>query len=317
MVGLGGLPLLPDSEAFGVSGNGSTIVGASGSHPFLWTQENGMQALPGLAGSDETGTARAISADGSVIVGTSANPMIFNRVAVRWTNNSGPQPLDSISNDADFSEALAVSADGSVIVGHVYRNSHFEAFRWSEVDGALPLGALPGHRASSYAIVSGDGKTIAGRSNESLSTITDAFMWRENLGMTLLASRPEGIGQLEPRAMSFDGSVIVGIMIEEDPTWYVHPFIWSIELGLRDLEEYLLYDLGVDEVADWNLGHATGISANGRVIVGYGGHAGEPDQQAWIAVIPEPSTLCLFSIVAWSVVRRRLTNSSTKHRRKQ
>jgi probable HAF family extracellular repeat protein len=74
------------SEAFGVSGDGSLVVGTTpsdtGSTAFLWDEEHGMRELAQILseelGLDLTGwtltRASDISADGSVIVGWGTNP---------------------------------------------------------------------------------------------------------------------------------------------------------------------------------------------------------------------------------------------------
>ena len=74
------------SEALGVSGDGSLVVGTgpsdTGSTAFIWDEEHGMRAIAQLLvdelGLDLTGwkltRATDISADGSVIVGWGANP---------------------------------------------------------------------------------------------------------------------------------------------------------------------------------------------------------------------------------------------------
>jgi len=306
MVGLGGLPSLPDSSALSVSGNGTTVAGwaryGNGiAHPFRWTAQNGMEALPGLTGGDGSGVARGISANGSVIVGAS-NVGLSHFEAVRWTNGGVPVPLGSTTSGADRSEASGVSADGSVIVGD--GGSHFQAFRWTEGNGVSLLGILAGDTQSGHPIISGDGSTIAGQSSRFQAITSDAFLWHEASGMVPLAPRPVGIGVIEPRGISFDGSVIVGNLIEEDPFFFVHPFIWSSATGLRDLEDVLVNDFSLEEAADWHLGYATGISADGQVIVGSGVNP-SGDQEAWIATVPEPSMLCLVSILACVLTVRR------------
>jgi uncharacterized membrane protein len=74
-----------ESRAFGVSGDGSTIVGhgtsASGQEAFIWDALHGMRTVSdvlGANGIDLTGwtltQASAISADGTTIVGYGTNP---------------------------------------------------------------------------------------------------------------------------------------------------------------------------------------------------------------------------------------------------
>src|SRR5262245_24161422 len=69
---LGFLPGGAYSEAYGVSTDGSVIVGSSGSRPFRWTSSGGMVGLgtlPGVAFS--SGAAFDVTGDGSVVVGDS------------------------------------------------------------------------------------------------------------------------------------------------------------------------------------------------------------------------------------------------------
>jgi hypothetical protein len=60
--GLGDLPANPfDSEAWGVSGDGSTAVGqghSPGGEAFTWSAANGMQGLGGLPATTGLSTAR-------------------------------------------------------------------------------------------------------------------------------------------------------------------------------------------------------------------------------------------------------------------
>src|SRR5438552_6112124 len=96
----------------GASDDGSVIVGSSwtptsGSHPFRWTRDAGMQDLGVIPGA-LTSLSAAVSADGAVVCGTGyANP---GSIAWRWTARGG---LEQIGPGL---EAVAISADGSTIV---------------------------------------------------------------------------------------------------------------------------------------------------------------------------------------------------------
>jgi probable HAF family extracellular repeat protein len=87
MIGLGDLPGGAFfSEAWGVSNDGSVVVGNSstldGTEAFIWDEENGMRSLEGILthtyGLELTGwdlwEALSVSADGSVITGYGLNP---------------------------------------------------------------------------------------------------------------------------------------------------------------------------------------------------------------------------------------------------
>jgi hypothetical protein len=60
--------------------------------------------------------------------------------------------------------------------------------------------------------------------------------------------------------------------------------LWTPGLGLVDLNAYLA-SRGVD-LTGWYLGTATGISADGSVIVGQGSHNGE--LRSWYVHLPAP-----------------------------
>ena len=102
------------SRAFGVSANGSVVVGVSNisnyeERAFRWTLANGMQDLGTLGGNQSV--AKAVSDDGSIIVGWSIDSNGQMR-AFRWTAITGMQDFGA----GDGMEAVAISDDGSVIV---------------------------------------------------------------------------------------------------------------------------------------------------------------------------------------------------------
>src|SRR5262245_37318037 len=84
----------------------------------------------------------AVSADGSVVVGTRfAGPSVE---AFRWTAATGVVGLGDLPGDTAGSNAAAVSADGGVVVGVSGSASGQEAFRWTSGGGMVGLGDLPG-----------------------------------------------------------------------------------------------------------------------------------------------------------------------------
>jgi probable HAF family extracellular repeat protein len=124
MVGLGLLPQTDYSRAFGVSGNGTVIVGDSASfsgsgrsEAFRWTQGSGMVGLGFLVPPGQTrfSTATAVSSLGDVIVGQ-ANTPTSPGVAFRWSSGV-MTPLPDLPGGWESSYAYGVSSNGSVIVG--------------------------------------------------------------------------------------------------------------------------------------------------------------------------------------------------------
>ena len=143
---LGFLPDVFYSEALGVSGDGSVVVGnsdsASGLEAFRWTSGGGMVGLGYLPGSEfNLSYAHGVSGDGSVVVGRSHSAS--GTQAFRWTSAGGMVGLGFLPGDLD-SHAYGVSADGSIVVGTSSSMGGVHIFRWTSADGMVGLGNLPG-----------------------------------------------------------------------------------------------------------------------------------------------------------------------------
>jgi len=131
------------SGAYGVSGDGSIVVGvaerASGSSArsaFRWTAADGMKDLGYLPTGDDS-FARAISSDGTTIVGeaNAFNGGAFQSRAFRWTQGGGMQSLGTLTGGT-ASQAYAVNANGSVVVGTAnLSDNSTRGFRWAEASG--------------------------------------------------------------------------------------------------------------------------------------------------------------------------------------
>jgi probable HAF family extracellular repeat protein len=269
---LGFLPGFSDSYATGVSGDGSTIVGGSNSRAFRWTSE-GMDSLrfPIFNRSLETPDAGiAISFDGSTIVGARG------AVAFRWTSAGGLERF-AFPSGVTTSSANAISADGSVFVGSYSTASEHGAFRWTSDDGFQNLGLPPGEYNPEAFAVSADGSVVVGWNG------SQGFRWKSAEGTHLLGPASD---YSYATGVSGDGSIIVGFL-------YADPFLWDATRGRRSLQQVLVGDYGLD-LTGWTLQSAYAISADGRTIVGSGTHLGRTE--AWIATIPEPSSLALLGL---------------------
>jgi probable HAF family extracellular repeat protein len=185
--------------------------------------------------------------------------------------------------------AFSVSSNGQTVVGKSDSEAGTEAFRWTEEDGMIGLGDLPGGSHFSRALdVSADGSVVVGYGMSALGY--EAFRWTEGEGMVGLGDLPgEGFCS-RARAVSDDGSIIVGVANDLQGSEH-RAFIVDPLHGMRDLQKVLEGDYGFD-LMGWNLKSATGISADGLTIVGYGTNP-NGDTEAWIVTLPEPSTSVL------------------------
>jgi probable HAF family extracellular repeat protein len=295
MVGLGLLPNAVRSFAYGVSTDGSTIVGYSDAQAFRWTSGSGMVGLGFLPGGSQS-QGSAVSADGSVVVGFAAvDPQSVIAQAFRWTPGTGMLGLGYLPGGPvgafGGSYGRAVSADGSVVVGYGGTPSGYEAFRWTSAGGMVGLGDLAGGSFYSAALgISADGSTIVGES-ASASGQFEAFRWTSATGMVGLGDLAGGDFTSSASGVSADGSIVVGTGTtgaSQEPFFGDTAFIWTQAQGMRNLKEVLTDEYGLD-LAGWTLSNARAISADGHAIVGFGTDpAGFTE--AWLALIPEPST---------------------------
>ncbi len=198
-----------NSEAFAVSGDGTTVVGTgrpvTGLAAFKWTAGTLIEDLGDLAGGATTAQALDVSANGSVIVGqgrSASGPEAFRLTGGVMTG------LGDLTGGIFSSIAYGVSDDGLVVVGSSTSTNGTEAFRW--VGGVMTgLGDLPGGTFSSVALdTNSDGSIVVGNS---LSSATEqAFSWTSGTGMEALGFLAGGANISSANAISSDGSIIVG-----------------------------------------------------------------------------------------------------------
>ncbi len=265
-----------ESTGFGVSGDGSVIVGYSkstnGEEAFLWTQADGMVGLGFLTDGTYSG-ALGVNLDGTVIVGYSDST--DGDQAFRWTQADGMVGLGDLAGGSYESYAYGVSANGSVVAGYSDSTDGYQAFRWTQADGMVGLGDLAGGSYESYAYgVSADGSVVVG---ESMSTDgLEAFRWTETDGMIGLGDLAGGTFHSTALAVNPDGSVVVGSSKSDNG---FEAFRWTQSSGMQSLVEWFAED-GFT-LTGWSATSAQGVSDDGNTIVGYGTSAN--GKEAFIA----------------------------------
>lgn len=323
MVGLGGLPgsSFFYSTASGVSSDGTVVVGNAYSSPgfvaFRWTSSEGMADLGGLAGGTGTSIGRIVSSNGAVVAGYAAGAA--GTEGFRWTNEGGMVGIGDLEGGNYFSDAIGMSSDGEVLVGASDSAAGRQAFRWTRDTGIVGLGYLPGRDSASTATaVSADGSVVVGYSNGVSGSA--AFRWTATGGMVLIGITNEAGSILIPTDTSADGSVSVGVA--EAASGDQTAVIWADAGGTEQLIDVLIAN-GARDVAGWSLIEASGISANGRWVVGYGVNP-EGQYEGFLAdLAPSGKTggggavdlatialLFLISIPFWRTFRRHIGSSS-------
>jgi probable HAF family extracellular repeat protein len=207
--GIAGLPGLPRAVvrcgAWAVSADGAVVVGecryeSENNEAFRFHADTGLIQLGVLPG-DLSSVAHGVSADGSVIVGSSGLGIATR--AFRWTQQTGMIGLGTLPNGSRNSIAGAVSADGSIIVGQCYGEDGLEAFIWDAAHrmrslrqvliGKFDLGdSLAGWKLKTANAVSADGSFVVG---SGINPSGDREAWLAYLGderrpIALTAAQP-------------------------------------------------------------------------------------------------------------------------------
>jgi probable HAF family extracellular repeat protein len=223
---LGTLPGGTFSQAFGVSGDGSVVVGATDGFSrrgFRW--ENGtMSGLGRMRGS-------RVSADGLVAVGYVFNSPDQPEIEPALWEGGDVTGLGTLE-DCSRARATNVSGDGSVVVGDGCGNG----WRWvaghGPGTGMSSLGLLPGATSSHPTTVSGDGSIVVGNAGYP-DGFDEAFIWDETNGIRSLQDvlvndfGVDFMGWTLTRAedMSSDAGTIIGFARDESEqrTVYIVP----------------------------------------------------------------------------------------------
>lgn len=274
MIRLGHLPGgASSSRATAVSDNGLVVVGtspnAAGDQGFVWTVDDGMRplnallaeyglALPNWYSSYVTG----VSADGKAITGYGAS-------------SSGPEAFrlspDSLIGLGDLpggftaSYGNAISSDGSTVVGYSSTSFGNAQFRWTEGSGMqnlVPAGKS-GNRATA---VSADGSVVVGNTPTEFAG-GHAFRWTDETGSQLLTTTELQPWSSYAFAVSADGAVVAGQM-NTTASSAVEAFVWTEGTGYVRISDALERS-GIN-LHGWHLTTASGISADGRIVVGTG-----------------------------------------------
>jgi uncharacterized membrane protein len=305
-----------------VSADGSVVVGRYMdqnffSHAYRWTIGGTFELLEDLPGGRFDSGAFDASADGSVVVGYGTPSFPDQAFPVVWEDNAPPHRLSDLGSGS----ALGVSADGTVIVGRV--GSPQRAFR--RVPGSITLlENLSGATGATAQRVSADGSVVVGVNffrtvpPDAASFHSEAFRWTELDGTVSLGDLPGGRIFSTAYDVSANGSVIVGSgeTSFENGVGISEAFYWTSATGMLNLRDVLISS-GATGLDGWTLIEARGVSWDGVTVVGSGI---DPTgaTQAFVATIPEPSTIMLgiiaaLGLLAFYVLRFWRCRTSRKH----
>jgi uncharacterized membrane protein len=184
-----------DSSAWGISGDGTTVVGlywrpgqtGGSAHGSVWTAATGTIGLPTDGRSARLNGANH---DGTVLVGWEQDAQTGVRRAIVWKGGVKTY-IDDGGGVGYPSEASAVNSDGTIVVGQAIDTTVWqeEAAMW-KWDGAawqkttLGLGPNSDTDGSSYAVgVSDDGATVVGWYRPVFGPSTGGYVWTQDAGL--------------------------------------------------------------------------------------------------------------------------------------
>ena len=337
MVELGPLPGFDNVGAgyISISEDASSVIGGffgnSGLSAFRWTEEEGMVGMspPGMNYS----LATAVSADGSIIVGTaSADANSWDGFI--WDDENGFQSLGSKPPNWETANPWLLSADGGVVFGKdsCPGCSFGRAFRWTVQEG---LQAIPGTSESStwYVLqdLTPDGSIVVGSTWDGDDGATSrASIWDEQHGTrdlrdVLISEHGFSDADLptlyDVTGISADAKTIVGSssLSEDRGGWAIYldkPLVTTVAVpemtgdfnddGTVDAADYLVWRNGVG--TDYTQADYAVWRAN------FGATAAGVAAAANILQVPEPASIALFWWGVFVVSAGRQIRASRQHR---
>ena len=226
------------------------------------------------------------SEDGKVIVGLAWNGCNFAR-AFRWEEATGMVDLGTL-NAGRSTRANGISGDGHVIVGWQDTFTGRYGAKW--VNGKQELFRGPSEIIGEAHAANRDGSIVVGQSCEFSSRENpfanqQAWIWTAREGVTCL--QPPRVRVLDnfigtALATSEDGRIVGG---SHSFGLEAESVIW-IDREPFYLKDYLRANGVPNAFEGWvNTGFVTGISRDGRTLIGYG--AGPRNFQGFIVILPE------------------------------
>lgn len=239
----GNMMLMSDVSNTGVA-VGIFIGGAS---HVMWTEGSGTTTIG--ESDDQISGMTNISSDAKYVSGSLTNPETGIEEMARYTVATQTwQYLGTISENAG-SSAWGMTSDGSTVVGlGDFGGFLGNAVKWSEAGGFVDLGTtFPG--ASSRANgINDDGSIIVGWQDDDLDRF--GVYWKNGVQTHLKDNNGDNVGEIAN--VTPDGKTMIGFNIN-------NPYIWNETDGYLELTH-------PDPMFE---GAATGVSDDGKTVVGY------------------------------------------------
>jgi hypothetical protein len=266
---------------------------------FRFDSKNGWlgAANVGTCGTDRTYT-WGVTNDGSVY--GLAYKDCRNYQGFRWNPADGLSLLPTASTKADGTPANSrmnhVSADGSTIVGWELTTAQVtlsgKTYKWLGRVASFTRNGQPflvrngnGDTMSETSAVSSDGKLIAGWQYDGGEPYGAGWYRSVDTENLNYIGPINGTSRTVPLALSQDGSLMVGFAGNPWMDWNPGPFMYSQQLGMVDLNQFLKNQGANLETAGNNLWTPLAMSDDGSVIGGWA--PGDLATFGWVLQMPK------------------------------
>ncbi|MEN5306582.1 T9SS type A sorting domain-containing protein [Chryseobacterium cucumeris] len=239
-----------------VSDNGVVSMHTSAGGIYKWNAAGGLVQIGSISNGYPAAGRTVVSNDGTKISSSITNAATgFNEISTydvatsTWVNRGGLVPTGW---DGSVSSTWGMTTNGSTIVGLGFltaANAH--AVKWDEVNGMVDLGSIVAARSSRANAINAAGTVIVGWQDEPTGTRSGA-KWQDGVETFITDNNGNNVG--EAGGISADGNTIIG---SANP----NPYVWNAASGLT----YITHPNASFSFK----GGATGISADGKKVIGY------------------------------------------------
>ena len=241
----------------------------------------------GIILENTTSAGFAISGDGNTVVGNSwANPdngdgSTSYMHAFAWNSTEGTIDMGSLfASTNNNARADAISEDGGIAVGYQDYISSWKSAVWKKnpAGGYFPNEFLlidpNGDALDIYNqlgqcnVVSANGVWVGGEGDYAFA---NPWIWSEATGVIDLGDLGLTDVSAHVNSINNDGTRVVGYFASND-TWdsVYTPFLWTPELGIVDLNDFIINTLGMTLETGASITIPSAMSPNGLYIAGFG-----------------------------------------------
>ncbi|WP_267401543.1 MULTISPECIES: T9SS type A sorting domain-containing protein [unclassified Chryseobacterium] len=239
-----------------VSDNGVVSMHTSAGGIYKWDAVNGFMQIGNIANGYPAAGKTVVSNDGTKIASSTTNSATnFNEISTydistsTWTTRGGLVPTGW---DGSVSSTWGMSQGGEIIVGLGWLTaSNAHAVKWTSEGGIEDLGSIVPNRSSRANAVNSNGNVIVGWQDEDNGSRRGA-KWVNGVESFITDNNGEYVG--EAGDVSADGNTIIGASLPE-------PYVWNSATGLTYISH--------PNSSAFFRGGATGISADGKTVIGY------------------------------------------------